>query len=89
MAPFTLIYSIVTFSSYQKGARKNCYLLKINEVTYSNLLDICQERGVPPGVAKNIVETKYNSINLAVQKIPEFEKNSERAKKICEIYYHG
>ena len=66
LAPFTLIYSIVTWSSHKKGARKNCYLLRIDYASYSKLLDICQERGVPPGVVKNIVETKYNSCGLHI-----------------------
>jgi hypothetical protein len=87
LAPFTLIYSIVTFSSYKKGAEKNSLLLGIDEATYSNLLDMCQERGAPPGVVKNIVETKYDLINLTVDKVPTIAKNSERANKICDIYY--
>lgn len=99
LAPFTLIYSIVTFSSYKKGAEKNSLLLGIDEATYSKLLDMCQERGAPPGVVKNIVETKYDLINLTVdKKVPavakhiagvetaELLENIERANKICDIY---
>ncbi len=87
LAPFTLIYSIVTFFSYKKSADKNSLLLGIDEATYSKLLDMCQERGAPPGVVKNIVETNYDLINLAVDRLPEPVKNLERANKICDIYY--
>ena len=86
LAPFTLIYSIVTFSSYKKGAEKNSILLGIDEATYSRLLDICQEGGVPPGDAKHIIEVSYDSINYAVDNVSVSDKNLIRAQIILGTY---
>ena len=86
LAPFTLIYSIVTFSSYKKGAEKNSILLGIDEATYSRLLDMCQEGGVPPGDAKHIIEVSYDSINYAVDNVPVSDKNLIRAQIILGTY---